>query len=654
MINKEKTFIKYLFIITTWVCILPALLMSVGFNFEVSICTIDNFESINLNSDLYDRLHKNLADSFIHALLEWTAFCFSFLTVILAWVHFRIKKDVAILIICFGLFFGGCMDAMHTFASVRLIEIVSSNENLVIFTWSVCRIFSGLIIFSGIILWIFFGYKKRLKNTLFLHSFILFFTVTSLLIIYLCVFSPNLPNVIFQNNFFHRPYDIVALIIYISIIIIMISCKNKVKQDMFFIIILISIIPQIATQIYMSFGSDKLFDSSFNIAHFTKIIAYFIPFVGLCQRYLSTYQNEKELKNKIEMIINNSPIMIFQKDLEGRYINYNPIFQKAFVLEGQTIINKKDLEIFPEEIAKMLFENDTYVINSGNVIKKEEEAICVDGIKRTYLSTKFPVRDVNSKIVGICGMAVEISEIKNTRELLEKAYEELTKKNKELDEFTYIVSHDLQEPTRKIIAYGQILKKDKEEGKIDELDMYIDIMTNASIRMQNLVQDLLSFSRIGKFQEEPGEFLIEDIVKDAISASVLEIKESEANIEINTNDIKILTCRNIMKQVFINLISNAIKFKKENSNLYIYISAEKNEDGTCTIKIKDNGIGIEKQYFQRIFEPFKKLYPISKYPGSGIGLAMCKKIIELGNGKIWVESEVDKGSTFCIKIDCLN
>jgi PAS domain S-box-containing protein len=238
-------------------------------------------------------------------------------------------------------------------------------------------------------------------------------------------------------------------------------------------------------------------------------------------------------------------------------------------------------------------------------------------------------------------------EIREANVTLEKKVKqrtaELEIKNKELEQFAYVASHDLQEPLRTTSSFVELLRK-QYHGKLDDnADRYIDYVIQASDRMKTLIKDLLDYSRIGR--EKKFEPVDCNIAFSAVMADLAKvIKENQA--VITADDLPVVNAfPTELKLLFQNLISNSIKFQKPGIAPHIEISTIR-ESGHWHFKFRDNGIGIEKQYQQRIFIIFQRLHNRSVYEGSGIGLAHCKKIVELHGGTIWVESEAGKGSTF--------
>jgi PAS domain S-box-containing protein len=238
-------------------------------------------------------------------------------------------------------------------------------------------------------------------------------------------------------------------------------------------------------------------------------------------------------------------------------------------------------------------------------------------------------------------------EIREANVTLEKKVKqrtaELEIKNKELEQFAYVASHDMQEPLRTTSSFVELLRK-QYHGKIDDnANRYIDYVVQASDRMKTLIKDLLDYSRIGREKQfEPVDC---NIAFDEVMADLAKvIKENKAVIRAGKLPV-VNAFPTELKLLFQNLISNSIKFQKPGIAPHIDISTTK-ENGHWHFQFRDNGIGIEKQYQQRIFIIFQRLHNRSVYEGSGIGLAHCKKIVELHGGTIWVESEAGKGSIF--------
>jgi signal transduction histidine kinase len=226
---------------------------------------------------------------------------------------------------------------------------------------------------------------------------------------------------------------------------------------------------------------------------------------------------------------------------------------------------------------------------------------------------------------------------------LAKKVEELARSNRELEQFAYVASHDLQEPLRMVAAYTQLLAE-RYKGKLDEpADKYIHYAVDGAKRMQTLVQDLLAFSRVGRLNTEIRDTDCNVAVEIAIANLQVAIRETDARITHDHLPV-VLANHTQLAQVFQNLIGNAIKFRGPKAP-QIQITVEKQAD-EWLFSVADNGIGIAAEYCRDIFVIFKRLHTRAEYPGNGIGLAICRKIIEQYGGRIWVTSQEGVGSTF--------
>ena len=227
---------------------------------------------------------------------------------------------------------------------------------------------------------------------------------------------------------------------------------------------------------------------------------------------------------------------------------------------------------------------------------------------------------------------------------LEYANQELRRRNAELDEFTYVASHDLQEPLRKLTAFSSLLPRDSGRDLPEKAREDLEFITDAAQRMQLLIQDLLTLSRTGKSAMKHERVSLSACVDRALEALAAPIEETDAEISRDelpdaVGDASMLT------QLYQNLIGNALKFNARVRRPMVHLTAEQ-DDGQWILGVRDNGIGIKPEYAEQIFAAFKRLHGRDEYAGTGIGLAICRKTVERHGGRIWVESEPDKGSHF--------
>lgn len=240
--------------------------------------------------------------------------------------------------------------------------------------------------------------------------------------------------------------------------------------------------------------------------------------------------------------------------------------------------------------------------------------------------------------------ALLVEKLQEKERLLNERTIALTNNNQELEQFANMASHDLQEPLRMVIGYLQLIER-RYKGKLDaDADDFIEFAVNGAIRMQNLINDLLVYSRVSSGQKPYEKVDFNDIISQVSLNLKIAIEERQALVTYNQLPTTIMADPGQMIQLFQNLIANAIKFQKEQQPM-VHIDAVVQNNGWL-FSVRDNGIGIDMQHAERIFLIFQRLHNREEYPGTGIGLSVCQKIVEQHNGRIWVESVPGKGATF--------
>lgn len=246
----------------------------------------------------------------------------------------------------------------------------------------------------------------------------------------------------------------------------------------------------------------------------------------------------------------------------------------------------------------------------------------------------------------------DVTEIRRSRDELElrvrERTAELQRRNQELQEFAFIASHDLSEPLRKIQTFGSLLEA-KSAGRLTEEDRnYLARMTGAANRMQELLDALLRYSRVESKGQEFRPAKLDDIIRDSVTDLEIAIRKVEAHVEIGP--LPMITGDPYqLRQLFQNLIANAVKYNRSEVKPVVRIHGEAN-DGKCRIFVEDNGIGFDEKYLDKIFQPFQRLHGRNEYSGAGIGLAICRKIVERHGGTITAKSTPRRGSTFIITL----
>lgn len=358
-------------------------------------------------------------------------------------------------------------------------------------------------------------------------------------------------------------------------------------------------------------------------------------------------------RSLMSALMENIPDAIYFKDRQSRFTRISRAQARLFGLEHpEQAVGKTDADFFTREHAQQAFRDEQGIIRSGEpVIGKVEKETWPDRAETWVSSTKMPLRDADGEIVGTFGISRDITESKKLAQSLERharllsqANDALQRRNQELDEFTYIASHDLQEPLRKLCAFSDLLREDLAAGNHEDIEHDIEVLTGAARRMQRLVQDLLALSRSGRqtINFEPLE--LDSIVDEALDALELRIAETGATLE-RAELPRVLGDRTLLIQLYQNLLGNALKFTGK-AHPRIGLTVEPDAEGGWLLGVRDDGIGLKPEYAEQIFAPFKRLHGRDEYEGTGVGLAICRKIVERHDGRIWVESELGHGAHF--------
>lgn len=350
------------------------------------------------------------------------------------------------------------------------------------------------------------------------------------------------------------------------------------------------------------------------------------------------------------LIMNSALDAIICIDTDGRITVWNPQAEKIFGWKQQEVLGRLLSEtIIPHQYRQAHEEGLKRFLSTGEgpVLRQliEITALHISGREFPIELTIVPVKQ--EQTLFFCAFLRDITGRKHAEETQNQYANELTQKNIELEQFAYVVSHDLQEPLRTVSGFVDLLRKHY-KGKEDEISgRYINFITEASQRMRNLVKDLLDYSRLGR-ERKLEAIDTNEVVKEVLSDLAISIRESHAAVNADLLPV-IAGYRTEVKQLFQNLLSNSLKFRKQNDSPVISIGAEENKE-FWKFTIRDNGIGIHKRHWDRIFVIFQRLHLKNEYEGTGIGLAHCKKIVELHEGRIWLESQPGKGADFFFTI----
>jgi PAS domain S-box-containing protein len=339
------------------------------------------------------------------------------------------------------------------------------------------------------------------------------------------------------------------------------------------------------------------------------------------------------------------PHIIIKAMLDGQVEYYNQRWYEYTGLNPQTI-NDLALIVHPKDRRKLVMfwlRMKRHRLQASQIEVRIRNI--VDGEYRWHL-VRIVAEIKNNEVIGWIGTCTDIDNIKKAEESARQLSQELNRSNKELEEFAYVASHDLKEPLHVVSSFVCLLERRLQPKLSENEGEYLNFIKQGVEQARTLIKDLLEYSRIGK--EKALETVdLSSAIKEACSNLKVAIDETTANIHYGPMP-QIKANRLSMVQLFQNLIGNAIKYKSANLP-EIHISAEHKPAGWL-FTVRDNGIGIDPQFKDRVFDMFQRLHPRSEYSGTGVGLAICKKIVENHGGRIWVESQLSHGATFYFTI----
>jgi PAS domain S-box-containing protein len=353
-----------------------------------------------------------------------------------------------------------------------------------------------------------------------------------------------------------------------------------------------------------------------------------------------------QMEGRYRGLLEAAPDAMVVVNQAGEIVLLNVQAEKQFGYSRDELVGQRVKNIIPEGFAERLIADGT---RSAAQALAQQIGTGIELIARRKDGSEFPIEIMLSPLESAEGVLVtaairNITERKKSEEHLVKTVGELKRSNDELQQFAYVSSHDLQEPLRMVTSYTQLLAG-RYKGRLDsDADEFIAFAVDGCNRMQGLIKDLLAYSRAGTNGKVLRDVPAENALKEALANLGATIAQSSAVVSYDALPV-IRTDETQLTQVFQNLVGNAIKYHGTEVP-HVHVSATKNGGNEWTFSVRDNGLGIDSQYFDRIFILFQRLHGRDEFDGTGIGLAICKKILERLGGRIWVESQPEKGSTF--------
>jgi PAS domain S-box-containing protein len=360
-------------------------------------------------------------------------------------------------------------------------------------------------------------------------------------------------------------------------------------------------------------------------------------------RVLDVQVTNRELR-RVAVIVENADDAILTTTVAGIVTSWNAGAEKLYGYSGQEMLGQPGSVLVPRECADEARAMVEETVSVRKAVRLDTVRLRKNGTLVDVSVTVTPIVDAAGEVIEVAAIARDMTERKRTENSLVERSRQLERSNQELEQYAYVASHDLQEPLRKMASFCQLLAR-RYQGQLDkQADQYIAYVVDGARRMQEMINDLLTFSRVGRPLAVTAEVDCNQVVERARTDLATAIEESGASIMVTGTLPTVRGEWARLVQLFENLIGNGIKFHGKEPPR-VDISAVPEGTG-WRFAVADNGIGIEPQYADRIFALFQRLHSRAEYPGTGIGLAVCKKIVEGYGGTLRFDSRPDEGTTF--------
>lgn len=357
-----------------------------------------------------------------------------------------------------------------------------------------------------------------------------------------------------------------------------------------------------------------------------------------------------ESEQQIKASFQQAAIGIAHLSLKGTWLTYNDKFCQIIGYEREELEETSIFDItHPEEVSNVQKMINDLLGDNVQSFSRETQFLRKDGIPVWVNVTISPVSSPSGEPLYFILFLENITKRREIEEMLQSLVKDLAEANQSLEDFTRTASHDLQEPLRKIVSFSDRLRISMGDKLDDREKEYFIRLENSSIKMQKLIEDLLRYSRISSLPPEMGLLDLREVVDEVLLDLEVNIERSKGVIEIKSLP-KIEADKTQMRQLFQNLIGNALKFHNKTEPPKIEIDSRNKGNGYWEILIQDNGIGMKEEHIKRIFKPFERLHGASEFPGTGMGLAICLKVVTRHRGKIVVKSSLGKGTLYIVDL----
>ncbi len=617
----------------------------------------------------------------LHTLMETVATTLALLVSPIALIRYYSQKEPLYLFIGTGFFGAAFLDGYHAVVSSAFFAplLPSSLSSMAPWSWTAPRLFLSVLIFtSWLTWWKQIGPERIRESAVYLYSGFL-----TLAVFIFFIFIPP-PAAYYPDFSIPRPGELIPGIFFLLALIGYFR-KGAWRHDSFECWLIIFLLLNAGIHLIVMPFSEQLFDIRFDMAHLLKAISYLCILTGLFisafhifrqskdnaqllaminasmqqeiderkraeAKLEDSFNLQKSMNRKLNAVINTVIDGVILIDENGIVKTFNPAAAQLFGYRPDEVIGQNVKMLMPQSYAQ---NHDQFLTN----YKKTGQAKII-GIGREVAGRKkngdeFPIElsvgetEINQAPCFV-GVIHDITYRKLAEQERQKNINELQRSNKELEQFAYIASHDLQEPLRMVSSYCDLLERRYRDQLDQDASDFIGFAADGARRMQNLVSDLLKFSRAGRDNIEFADVDLNEMMLTIHHSLEKLINESQATIKFGKLPV-VFGSQSQLAQVFQNLLQNAIKFRREEPPV-ISIDVKKNK-GMWKFTVRDNGIGIDEKFFDRVFLIFQRLHTRDDYEGTGIGLAITKRIIERHGGQIWLEKNKNgSGATFAFTL----
>ncbi|MCP4194571.1 MAG: PAS domain-containing protein [Planctomycetaceae bacterium] len=599
----------------------------------------------------------------LHALMELLATLIAAFSAVLAYLRYYARRNSSFMFLCLatGLLATSCLDTYHIVISSFLLTSDSLAAATTHWSWNASRFLLATVM---IFCWIASRADLKRQTPMF-PEWLVYVGITNFtLLLGISFFVLELPSAWFPDAAVSRPLELLSGILFATALSGFLYLKTW-RTESFSFWLVCSLLISTTCQLLVMPRSSNFFDADFEWAHLLKTLSYLAILIGLL---IDIYQLHRaidqaaasldhanhrlrESEERFALASEGSANGLWDWDVQSNQVWYASRFWRMLGYQGpaypSSVLDSFNRHLHPDDFEKTWAAVDRH-LHQGETFDVVYRLKHLSDGYRWFRARGVANHSADGKPVRMSGSIQDITAARQAEHQLKEKSLDLQRSNEELQQFAYVASHDLQEPLRAIAGYGSLLQRFHAEQLSNEGQEYLDFTIDGAKRMQSLINSLLDVSRVRTHGKTFQPIDLNEIVHTASNNLAAQIRETEATVHI-TNLPVLKGDSSQMIQLFQNLMSNAMKFRQQDQKPHLVIQAEEQSDDWL-ISISDNGIGIDPQFHNRIFTVFQRLHTREEYSGTGIGLAICKKVVERHRGQIWLESQNGAGSTFYFSI----